>query len=156
VPNGFTKARNMAQSFLRSGAREGLSASSVLDTLRETGLGYRRTDFLKDYRNYGRIPAQYETMKYVAADKRMADYNYIGVPRFQKANYAYVVDVEVYNPATGDTFDMRTTVASDQALTRAQARTAGLEAVLPSIDNSKFDILGYDWENAYHLIGAEW
>ena len=156
MPNGFSTVRNMAQSFLRSAGREGLSANSVLNTLRETGLGYRRTDFLSDYRNYQRIPSQYETMKYVGGDKRLADFNYIELPRFQKGNYAYVVDVKVLNPATGDVFDMRTTVSSDGALTRAQANNAGVEAVIPAIDHSKFEILGYDWENAYHLIGTEW
>ena len=156
MPDGFTKVRNLAQSFLRSGAREGLSAQSVLTSLRETGLGYRRTDFLSDYRNYQRIPVQEETMKYVGYDKRLADYNYIGVPRFQKASYAYVVDVKVRDPATGREFDMRTTVSSDLALTRRQANEAGIEGVLPAIDFSKFDVISYDWENAYHLIGSEW
>ncbi|MBA7569835.1 hypothetical protein ES708_11577 [subsurface metagenome] len=154
MPDGFSKARNMAQSFLRSGGREGLSAQSVLNTLRETGLGYRRTDFLSDYRNYLRIPSQSEIMKYIGHDKRMADYNYIELPRFQKSAYAYVVDVKVRDPATGREFDMRTTVSSDTALTRGEANEAGVEGVMPSLDFSKFDVIGYDWENAYHLIGA--
>jgi len=156
MPNGFSKARNMAQSFLRAGAREGLGASQLLNTLKEAGLGYRRKDFLSDYRNYQRIPVQYETMKYVSDDKRLANYNYIETPRFQKGNYAYVVDVKVRDPATGREFDMRTTVSSDAALTRRQASEAGIEGVEPSIDFSKFDVIGYDWENAYHLIGTAW
>ncbi|GAJ13012.1 unnamed protein product [marine sediment metagenome] len=156
MPNGFSKVRNMAQSFLRSGGREGIGANTLLNTLRETGLGYRRTDFLSDYRNYQRIPVQYDQMKYVGGDKRLANYNYIELPRFQKANYAYVVDVKVRDPATGREFDMRTTVSSDMALTRRQSNEAGLEGVLPAIDQSKFDIIGYDWENAYHLAGTEW
>lgn len=156
MPNGFTKARRMAQSFLRAGGREGIGANTLLNTIREAGLGYRRTDFLKDYRNYQRIPVQSETMKSVGGDKRLANYNYIELPRFQKGNYAYVVDVKVRDPATGREFDMRTTVASDLALTRRQANEAGIEGVLPAIDFSKFDVIGYDWENAYHLTGTEW
>lgn len=156
MPNGWSTVRNMAQSFLRSAGREGLSASSVLSTLQEAGLGYRRTDFLADYRNYQRIPVQYEQMKYVGYDKRLADFNYIELPRFQKGNYAYVVDVKVLNPLTGATFDMRTTVSSDQALSRRQASEAGVESLLPAIDLSQFEVLGYDWENAYHLSGSEW
>lgn len=156
MPNGFSAPRRMAQAFLRAGGREGLSAGSVFRTLRETGLGYRRTDFLKDYRNYQRIPVQSETMKYVGGDKRLANYNYIEMPRFQKSNYAYVIDVKVRDPATGREFDMRTTVSTDMALTRRQANEAGIEGVLPAIDLSKFDVIGYDWENAYHLTGTEW
>jgi len=155
MPNGFTKARLMAQSFLRAGGREGIGANTLLKTIREAGLGYRRTTFLADYRNYQRLPSQYETMKYVGGDKRMANYNYIEVPRFQKSAYAYVVDVKVKDSATGREFDMRTTVSSDVALTRRQANNAGIEGVLPAIDHSKFDVIGYDWENAYHLVGAE-
>jgi len=156
MPNGWTSPRRMAQAFLRSGGKEGLSANSVLNTIRKAGIGYRRTDFLSDYRNYQRIPVQYDQMKYVGGDKKMADYNYIELPRFQKSNYAYVVDVKVRDPATGREFDMRTTVSSDLALTRRQANEAGLEGVLPAIDFSKFDVIGYDWENAYHLTGTEW
>ena len=156
MSNGWSKPRTMAQAFLRAGGKEGLGANSVLNTLREAGLGYRRTDFLSDYRNYQRIPSQYETMKYVGGDKRLANYNYIELPRFQKANYAYVVDVKVSDPATGREFDMRTTVSSDMALTRRQANEAGVEGVLPAIDFSKFDVIGYDWENAYHLAGTEY
>ncbi|GAI91010.1 unnamed protein product, partial [marine sediment metagenome] len=44
----------------------------------------------------------------------------------------------------------------DMALTRRQANEAGVEGVLPSIDHSKFDVIGYDWENAYHLAGTEY
>jgi len=156
MPNGWSKARSMAQSFLRAGGKEGIGSNAILSTIRDAGLGYRRTDFLKDYRNYQRIPSQSEIMKYVGGDKRLAEFNYIELPRFQKGNYAYVIDVKVLNPATGDVFDMRTTVSSDNALTRRQATEAGVDAVIPSIDASKFDILGYDWENAYHLIGTEW
>ena len=156
MPNGFSKSRGLAQSILKAGVREGVSGSSILDTLRGSGLGYRRQDFYSDYRNYSRISTQRDTMKFVGYDRRLSAGNYIELPRFQKSNFAYVVDVEVRNPATGDTFSMKTTVASQHQLTRRQANETGLRAVLPSIDASKFDVLSYDWENAYHLRGTSW
>jgi len=44
--------RGMAQPFLEHFASLGLSANEALRRLREMGLGYRRTDFLDDYRKY--------------------------------------------------------------------------------------------------------
>jgi len=152
----ISKSRSMAQSFIKSGAREGLGANSVLGALRNAGLGYRRKDFLADFRNYQRIPVQEGTMKYVGADRHLANWNYIEAPRFQRSNYSYVVNVKVHNAQTGVDFEMRTSVASDVALTRRQAVNSGLGAVSPSIDFSRLDVTRSDWENAYHLIGTAW
>jgi len=61
--------RGMAQPFLEHFASLGLSANEALRRLREMGLGYRRTDFLDDYRKYlGKEKAK-DVAKYIRKDR---------------------------------------------------------------------------------------
>lgn len=48
----FTPTRARAQPYVNSLAAEGISTNEALDMLRGAGIGYRRTDFLADYRYY--------------------------------------------------------------------------------------------------------
>ncbi len=66
LPKGSTRAQ--AQPFLVRMAAEGLAANEALRRLREAGLGYRRTDFLADYRKVIGAEKQKDVAKYIRKD----------------------------------------------------------------------------------------
>jgi len=66
LPKGSIRAQ--AQPFLAKLAAEGLSANQALLRLREAGLGYRRTNFLADYRKAIGAEKQKNVAKYIRKD----------------------------------------------------------------------------------------
>jgi len=61
----FSVTRALAQPFLESLVQKGFGANDALDILKDAGIGYRRTDFLSDYRWIAKLPEQAYRLKYV-------------------------------------------------------------------------------------------
>lgn len=54
----WSKARRIAQPFIKGFAGTDMPANLILDALKEQGMGYRRKDFLVDLRGFRRFFAQ--------------------------------------------------------------------------------------------------
>jgi hypothetical protein len=152
----FKGIRGVAQAFVRSAAQKRLGADYTLRALREAGMGYRRTDFLRDYREYAEIPAKAERIKYVRHDYRPSRDLFVETVGKQRTTFRYQVEVDVFKPETGETFTMTTNVASDVQLTIGQATSEGIDALTPAIDKSQFEIPGYRVTGAFHKEGEFW
>ena len=152
----FGGIRGLAQSFIRSSAYRGLSANETLDALKSSGLGYRRTNFLADYRVYSSALEKSDRIKYVRKDYRPTKDLYTETFGIQRTRYRYQVDIDVKVRATGDTFVMSTNVSSDSQLSVGEAEAEALRSVSIDLDRSKFDITGYHPAAAFHKSGETW
>lgn len=137
-------ARALAQAFLRSAAEQGLSITDAIKAMDAGGVQtYRRTDMLKDYREFAGIPDRADRLKYVPKSYYPSRELYTTTSGYQHTKFRYQLDIDVYKPLTGETFTMSTNIASDQPLTVSQLESAGIESVKGGIDRSEFDIVGY-------------
>ena len=153
----FGGIRGLAQAFLRSAAEKGLSFADAFNAMREGGLStYRRTDMLKDYRQFLGIPDKADVLKYVRRDYRPSRDLYTVATGYQRANFRYQVDIDVYNRTTGESFPMSTNISSDVQLTRGDIEAAGLDAVKGSLDRSQLDVRGYKLFGAFAKGDTTW
>jgi hypothetical protein len=100
VEKGTNRAK--AQPFLEGMAARGISANEALRTLREMGLGYRRTDFLADYRTYtGREKAK-NVAKYIRKDRYPTQATMVADVRNLKDKYQSHVVYSYIDRRTGE------------------------------------------------------
>jgi len=152
----FGGIRGLAQSVIRSSASSGLSANDTLDALKAAGLGYRRTNFLADYRMYTSALVKKDRIKYVRKDYRPSAELFTETYGIQRTKYRYQIDVDVFNKTTGEPFVMSTNVSSDVQLTIGEAEAEAMLGVSSSLDASKFDITGYHLAGAFHRADTLW
>lgn len=86
--------RNLARSLFPAFYEEGLSANQALRTLRELGLGYRRQDFLADYRQGLDTWKQGTNIRFVRDDAVPSDRVFAPVYHGLPDHYAYKVRIE--------------------------------------------------------------
>jgi hypothetical protein len=100
--SGFTtrseSIRSMARSLIPGFLERGLSANEALRTLREQGLGYRRQDFLADYRGEKERYDQAIKVRFVnelnTPSEKILQPKYWGVPD----RYSFTFEVNGYDP----------------------------------------------------------
>lgn len=99
---GAEARRNLARNLFPGFWERGTTANDALSELRSMGLGYRRTDFLSDFRS-GQTTYQHETaIRYVGLDnvpsERALEPQYHGVPD----RYSFVYKVTGTDTSTGE------------------------------------------------------
>lgn len=92
--------RNMARSMFGGFYARGLSANQALAALRELGLGYRRKDFLADYRTGLGEWKQQSTIKFVNLDKVPSDNTFLPKYHGLSDKYGYMIKWRVYDEST--------------------------------------------------------
>ena len=148
--------RAFAQAFVKKAAIEGLSANATLDILRKVGLGYRRTDFLADFRLYKKIPKLSDTLKHIRKSYRPSKNMFLQPKKWMSRKYAFVTKFRVFKPETGETFTISSRVSSDRILTRGSAERKAIQQVKEAFDRSKFEITSYYLSEAWHRAGSSW
>lgn len=95
--------RGVARNLFPGFHERGLTATAALNELREAGLGYRRSDFLQDYRESSGVFEQATKVRYVNLQRipteGILQSRYFGVPD----KYSFVYRADGYNADTGDT-----------------------------------------------------
>lgn len=153
----FGGARGLAQAFLRSAATKGIKFGDVFKSMQDAGMStYRRTNMLKDYRQFAGIPAKADLLQFVRKDYTPSHTLYTVTTGYQHSKFRYQLNVTVYKPLTGETFTMPTNIASDVPLTPNQIQEAGIDSVRGGIDRSEFDIVGYKPFAAFVQEGVFW
>ena len=148
--------RAFAQSFVKKAALEGLSANTSLGILRKVGLGYRRTDFLADFRLYKKIPKLSDALKHIRKSYRPSKGMFLQPKKWMSRKYAFTTKFKVFKPETGETFNISSRVSSDRILTRGGAERKAIQQVKEAFDRSKFEITGYSLSEAWHRAGTGW
>jgi hypothetical protein len=144
--------RNLAQKYIQSGLRRGLSANSIQTTLQRAGLGYRRQTLLSDVKYWKEAFEKGDYLKYVNRALRPSTRLYMQTAWQTKARYETVVEFRLKDRFTGETIERRVTVAHthleagvevadrEQNLTRAEIEEAAEEMVGGYGLEDRFDV----------------
>ena len=100
------KGRRVFQFIMRA-INEGWSANRTLRSLQEMGLGYRRADFLRDFRVAKGYVERAGKMQYVRRDATISDRLYYPTKKAMPMRYATIIEVEGTDRRTGETIVRR-------------------------------------------------
>jgi len=117
---GLTARGKALSGFIRSAIERGLGANETLELLQKQGLGYRRTDFLSDFRILKGAAEKGGLMKYVPYDKVMSPDLYPQGSIYEPYNMLTTVRVEGYDAKTGKFKEFYVTLGHDQPVTRRE------------------------------------
>jgi len=146
--------RGQSQPFLKSAVTRGLSSSETIKSLRQAGLGYRRTDMLADYREWAQVPQKANVIRYVRRDYLPSRAMYVETFGKQRAAYRYQVTGNIYNPVAKDTVKFTTNVVSDFQMTPQQVYDEGIPPVETAVGKSEYEITDYHLEGAFYKVGG--
>ncbi|MEN4013988.1 MAG: hypothetical protein ROW48_18305 [Bellilinea sp.] len=95
--------RNLARSLFPAFFERGISANAALMELRAQGLGYRRTDFLRDFRSGHARYATETLIKYVRMDSVPSDRVFLPVYHGLSDHYGYLIRYDFWDAGLGET-----------------------------------------------------
>lgn len=106
------------EGFIRSAVARGLSANATLESLRAGSLGYRRTDFLSDFRELSTRAAVDERLRFVRRDRAPDPAELPEASTTILRRYSYEVRLRGFDPFSGEQQTRYVTVSSSDPLTR--------------------------------------
>lgn len=106
--------------FLIKGVREGLSGRQVLEALRSQGLGYRMSDFYRDFRLVKAAEGKWDTMKWTPHDRFIPEEYYKKAKAPLRANYMTTVKIRALDKETGEVKDRFVSIFHDRPKTREE------------------------------------
>jgi len=117
----ITTMRGIARRFIPDMLRMGLTTTAGLNMLRDQGIGYRRTDFLSDWRDFAGLAMKRDPLRAIPRKYRPteATIQRTDFKQVKKFNYSY--RVEGYDIITKQDTVTWITVASDDILTMGEA-----------------------------------
>jgi len=113
--------RGLARQFIPEMLRAGMSATAGLNLLRSEGMGYRRTDFLSDFRDFAGIAMKRDPLRAIPKKYRPTEATIQRVDFQQTKKFYYNYKIEGYNIITQEETETAITVASDDILTMEEA-----------------------------------
>jgi len=132
-------------------AREGLSANAALKRLREAGLGIRRADFLRAYRDLrGALESQYSLLGLPLAGRPSQDMIRT-VGNAKRDGFHHVVNMMYRSRDTGDVVTRRTTVVSHTLLTKIEAEEAAMGLHVAGGYSQGAPLIGISLESVKHF-----
>lgn len=127
---------------IEKGIDAGLTANQMLAHLKELGLGYRRQDFLADYRRIAGKRKRPDSEKYVPIKYRKS--KIIKTPRWQSTKYYSYVEARLVVPDTG--------VVSKQIIIVAHDKRMNEEEILENAERILMDNQGkYNFQELLSL-----
>jgi len=117
----ISSMRGLARQFIPEMLRIGMSATAGLNLLREEGMGYRRTDFLSDFRDFAGVAMKRDPLRAIPKKYRPTEATIQRVDIKQTKKFYYSYKVEGYNIITQQDTESWITVASDDILTMDEA-----------------------------------
>lgn len=142
-------ARNLARNLFPGFFERGLSANKALEELKSMGLGYRRTDFLADFRA-GNVDYKQETaIRYVSPEnypsERILEPKYFGVPD----KYSLKFEYSGVDPNTGETFEGYAFYHRNSLDTRANLENEMYDYLSSESDKYPFEIESVEIKEGY-------
>ncbi len=116
---GLSEKGRQLWGFLERMFREGYSATEALETLREHGLGYRMTDFYKDWRIISGAVEKADRMKYVRRDYVISERLYTPGESRTGKRFVTTMKVKALDLITGETQDVYVKIGHDVPMIRA-------------------------------------
>ena len=106
--------------YIKSAAIKGFGATRTLEGLKSVGLGMRKTDMLKAYRNYAGIPERAELVKYVRKDYIPSARLFTQQSGYMTRNYRYTIEYQTIDDVTGSVTLKHTRLITDTPRTIQQ------------------------------------
>lgn len=128
--------RGLARRFIPEMLRLGMTTTAGLSLLRGEGMGYRRTDFLADWRQFAGIERKRDPLRAIPKKYRPTADTIERTDYTQRKKFNYNYKVEGYDIITQKDTESWITVASDDILTMAEAE----EEAQRLADKYKLDI----------------
>ena len=113
--------RGLARRFIPEMLRLGMTTSAGLNLLRGEGMGYRRTDFLADWREFAGIERKLDPLRAIPKKYRPTEATIQRTDFKQVRKFHYHYKIEGYDLYTQEDVTEYITVASDDILTMAEA-----------------------------------
>ena len=115
----MVKIRELAQPFIKKAVNLGLGANETLRLLeKELGAGYRRTDFLSDYRLALGEQETWKGLRNINRDATPSDKSFKPIKPTWDERYEYRVRVTGIDDFTGERVTRYTSYRTDEKLTR--------------------------------------
>lgn len=115
--------RGLARNYLGGFLTQGYSANQTLRTLQDLGVGYRRTDFLADWREVAGKEAQKDVYKYLRKDLKPSVTSLVSTSESLSGEYAYFFKVKGIDRMTGESVEKDWRVSTDSLITREEAES---------------------------------
>jgi hypothetical protein len=152
----FKGLRGLAQGFVSHFATEKVGANEGLRLLREQGLGYRRTDYLADYRFYSGVARKADALKYLPLKYCVGRDNFsepFGAR--MKSRYAYKVRTEVLT-SWGEVETGYGVVRSETNLTAGDILGRVSDSYIGEESEYEDTLLNVTLSEAWHREGDPW
>jgi len=140
VPEGLSARGEALYPILRAFVGEDVPANRALETLRELGLGYRRSVFLSDYRILRSAQQKAATIKYVPKSAVISERHYTPAKTpLSVGNYQTTFRIEGTDLETGESFIKNVTIAHDTLMTREELEEAAFYRALETSPNLEIE-----------------
>ena len=117
----FSKMRGLSRRFIPEMLRIGMSATAGYKLLYDEGMGYRKTDFLADFRDFAGVAMKRDPLRAIPKKYRPTEATIQRVDIKQTKKFYYNYKVEGYNIISKEQTESWITVASDDILTMEEA-----------------------------------
>ena len=129
ILKGISSAGARVVQFITAGLKEGISASSILETLKTHELGYRRSDFFSDVRILTGAERAWSGLRYVRKDYTPDIRHYLETKSPLTTNYQTVVEARGFDVVTGEDYTRRVTIGRDTLVSRETLEEDALNAM---------------------------
>lgn len=133
--------RSQAQPFLSKLASQGLAANEALRQLKESGMGYRRTDFLADYRKATGAEKVKDYAKHIRKDYYPTSAVITMTELNLKRKYHNYVGYNVFDKETEEVLNQTLIIASDNPLTVRTIEEKALDIIADKLDGYGMSLL---------------
>jgi hypothetical protein len=159
-PEEMSLSQRLAQSFIISGIMKGLSGNQILKALREQGLGYRTSEFYRDYQYWRQAYEKSIRMRYTRRDSVISEDRYIETYSRVRGGYQTVFRVDVFDRSTLERKSFYVTVIHEhyengvlvpdrgQIYTRAELEEKALQAFQYRVTAGQYEV-----ENIVPVMG---
>jgi len=117
----ITAMRGLARQFIPEMLRIGMSTTAGLNLLRSEGVGYRRQDFLADWRDFAGIAMKRDPLRAIPKKYKPTEATIQRTDFKQTKKFNYNYKIEGYDIITQEQTETFITVASEDLLTMEEA-----------------------------------
>ena len=117
----ISKMRALSRRFIPEMLKIGMSATAGYNLLYDEGMGYRKTDFLADFRDFSGLAMKRDPLRAIPKKYRPTEATIQRVDIKQTRKFYYGYKVEGYDIITKEQTETFITVASDNILTMEEA-----------------------------------
>lgn len=150
----MTTARRIAQSYIQSGIKRGLSGGQIIGALQKGGWWYKATDFGKDFSFWQDAFQKTLNIRYTNLQALMNPKHYIPTQWHMSARWETLFEVRTRNYATGETSERFVTIAHTHEEAGAELSDRELIRTRAELEDEVASMYGaYELEDVEEVTG---